>query len=378
MKFNFVALLLFLSYAATAQWSDAKLVLTNSDTLVGRARLRYDTIAFRVGNAKASYYSSAQVKSVMMNNETYFSSDYLKLPASGNSNSFFVKALVQGDIVLYYRDDNPKDANSQPSFFIGKKESPMIELLKLEKKIFKDGLWYTQYYDAYKNQLSDFFKDCPNQIIDIKKNFFTQPLMTKVVEQYASCKNLSLKKNSVSEVKPALSLLTGIDYSHFKFTSDEFAFRYINNVSTSSTMPFAGLKLELPVKHSTSTKLVLETILKMTRISFNAYKISVTYMKLNIGGEKIFRLNNKSALELHAGFALNPIIGSKFTSPDPSNTSFGFKTFEIGTWYGAGLNFERIGFFVRNENFFGGFTSFENLTMSGSYLYGGLKYKLRK
>jgi hypothetical protein len=388
MRIYLVLLLLVLvSSYATAQFSNAKLILPNLDTLVGKAKLRYDTVVFRGSDGKTSYYSSKQVSSVIMNDEIYFSSDYLKISTSANSNSFFAKVLIQGDVVLYYRRNNPKDANSWPSFFIGKKESTIIELVSLEKKIYKDGLYYTQYYDAYKNQLVEFFKDCPNQIVDVKKDFFKESPMVKVVEQYSNCKNLSIRKKSISAAKPTFSLFGGVDQTHIKFSAGgAYAFKFIDNVSTSSTMPFVGLKLELPVKHSKSIKLVTEVMFKKTNVSWSAYtlpywntcKLSVTYVKINLGAEKSFPISNKSSLEIHAGLSLSPIIDSRFTSSDPYNQGFGRKVIEAGAWYGAGINFGRTGFFVRNENVIVNFILEPGLKMSGSYLYGGLKYKLSK
>ncbi len=397
-------------FAQAQKWTAAKILLDSSDTLRGEGILKYNTLQFRKdASSTAITYSPDQVRLIYIDNGVFASTDFIGLSAGEKSalaEPFFAEVLMSGDVDLYYQV-TPANRDSPSIFFIKKGDEPALQLIKTIVMQTVNGVQYRKVNEAYRDQLKMLFNDCPSVIVDTRKDYYKEAPMLALVKSYVACR--SNKSDYVKKVitnKAKFSVVAGITLSSMSTKvgalSPGTSYDYIPR-SSSSTSPFFGVQLAVPLDRKEKLAAVTELVYSSMKASgtyqrtisgfqeeFATTNISRSYLRVNESLRRNLTLGNNLYANLHIGFSFSAVLsGSYHADLATTNTGNGsvshfdydlkdsFQSTEAGFFGGAGLNYKKIGLMMRYEQTLS-FTVSTQFQATLQNIYIALTYKISK
>jgi hypothetical protein len=383
------------SFQTIAQrWRPAKIVLANSDTLKGQARLENDRFIFlrQEGKSAVQKFDYKDVRIAYIDDEVFTSTQLANIKnAKGKTifDSTFVKVLIDGDIKLYYKE-NKSNRQSPKSFIIQKKDSSALELSQRIMQVNNSGAIQNLRLDAYKNQLAKLLEDCPslNKTIT-RSDYFNETDMTAVIKKYIDCKGVSTKfLKPPKQRKTEITLMAGWDVTRIKFSSP---FYYLSSSYTYSQKPFFGAQFAMPITRSGRLKLIGEGLFKSTSIQMyesepgfenSQTTIKISYLHVNVGLKYSLPIGSHVNVDLLGAFSVGPILSKSFVrivNHSYESNDFSFNSAESNVFVGFGIRFnERFGLTIRDEVAISNFTEYLDVSTTSNHVYYGLTYKIGK
>ena len=240
-------------------------------------------------------YVSAPVqleKSPHLVNELNYSSEF-----SFASDTIFLQLLIRGDKSLYYY----KDAISKDNFFIKDKGEYKILLYKQYLQV-TDGKEYLAANKAFKQQLADYFSNCPTINTQLAPIEYNTSDLKKIFNYYFSCTNSNYKPERKEEKKlNSFGITTGLSFVNTTYVIESIDFVPVT-ASYRSVSPIIGINYNYVLPRNQGRFSIYNDLF------FSRVKIKGEYVKYQDAD-----INSKTTYSVSSTFfLLNSVVRYKF------------------------------------------------------------------
>ncbi len=170
-----------------------------------------------------------------------------------NQDTVFLWTLAKGTVNLY-EWENPKQKRYH--YFIEKGQSGIKELVTRNVLIKNYNQRMSVKIEAYRQQLTNLFSDCPKLEKDIKNLFFSRSHIVALISKYNNCTGKNLYAQKKEKAKGSFAVMSGATLPVLSLLD-----RYHNNINGSgspkqfimgSLMPPIGVSYGLQMLHTFS------------------------------------------------------------------------------------------------------------------------------
>ncbi|QHT65692.1 PorT family protein [Rhodocytophaga rosea] len=243
----YLILLFFLAGSQTFAQSDFRtgyIVIPNKDTIQGwvdnRSEMKNARQIFfkRSQNTEPVKYEAVDLLGYGLTGNKMYESKQLKLD-SNTTNIAFLEILVKGKISLYHFKENSY-------YYVEKSGYTLLPLLQTEIKVVHEGRNYFNIRKDYIGTLQMLMADCSALRKEIDQTSITYSSLMSLVYKYNNCGSES---NSIQTKRKFLilnvGLISGIQSSSIKFTSQNAEFSYLSNAQFAPDyQPFGGVSVK--------------------------------------------------------------------------------------------------------------------------------------